>query len=280
MSDHHVGAEEPSNFHPTLFEKDVRFLDSVQTCLLTETELGPKECYIYSNAFDKLKECVTAYKNILTSIKQEYEAFIARIKNGQRNAFFHCGRLKALESEPTTLLFYRKRAVELEDKIKAAQKNSAKIKNVISEIYNVRKVPSEIFGITEKTAHPLMPTPGLSLEESLSLDSLSKYLAQLDRRVLELKKERGKKYIPRQKTKLEQELQRLLALRDTAKAKREKLKLRYARILLVANAISAWAKPEKIVTLQDLLSQIMRNKKDERALDVPSEMPEDSLEYF
>lgn len=49
----------------------------------------------------------------------------------------------------------------------------------------------------------------LSVEGSLSLDSLSKRL----RRVLELKKERGKKYIPLQKkTKLEQELLHLLAL--------------------------------------------------------------------
>ncbi|KAM6207317.1 LOW QUALITY PROTEIN: clathrin heavy chain linker domain-containing protein 1 [Sarcoramphus papa] len=239
MPNHHMGAERHSVFPPALFEKDRRFLQSVQTYILAETEKvgcpeqGPsEECYvIYSNAFDKIIEYVTAYNNILTSVKQAYEAFIARIKNGQRNAFFLHRRLQAL-SESTTLLYYRKRAMELEDKIKALQKNSARIKNVILEIHNVGKVPSEAFGTPEKTAHPLKPIPGLSVEESLSLDSLSKHLAR--RRVLELKKERGKKY---------------------------------ARILLVANAISAWAKSDKIVTLQDLLSQIMKNKKDERALD-------------
>ncbi|NXI73388.1 CLHC1 protein, partial [Anseranas semipalmata] len=272
---------------PILLEKDRRFLESIRRYILTETEQagcaeqGPsEECYIiYRNAFDKIIEYVTVYKNILTSIKQEYEAFITRIKNGQRNAFFLHGRLKALESESTALLYYRKRAMELEDKIKAIEKNSAKIKNVILKIQNVRKVPSETFGAQEKRVHPVKPIPGLSVEESLSLDSLSRHLAQLDRRLLELKKDRGEKYIPRQKqAKLEQELLRLLDLRDTAEAKREKLKLRYTRILLVANAISACAKSDKTITLQNLFSQITKN--DETALDVPSEVAEDSLDYF
>ncbi|KAM9196808.1 clathrin heavy chain linker domain-containing protein 1 [Mergus octosetaceus] len=272
---------------PFLLEKDRRFLESIRGNILTETEKvgcaepGPSEerYIIYSNAFDKVIEYVSAYKNILTSIKQEYEAFITRIKNGQRNVFFLHGRLKALESESTALLYYRKRAMELEDKIKAIEKNSAKIENEILKIQNIGKVPSETFGTQEKTVHPAKPIPGLSVEESLSLDSLSKHLAQLDRRLLELKKDGDGKYIPRQKkTKLEQELLHLLAIRDTAEAKRDKLKLRYIRISLVANAISACAKSDKTITLQNVLSQITKN--DERALDVPSKMAEDSLEYF
>ncbi|KAI6072098.1 Clathrin heavy chain linker domain-containing protein 1 isoform X1 [Aix galericulata] len=272
---------------PFLLEKDRRFLESIRGNILTETEKvgcaepGPSEerYIIYSNAFDKIIEYVSAYKNILASIKQEYEAFITRIKNGQRNVFFLRGRLKALESESTALLCYRKRAMELEDKIKAIEKNSAKIENEILKIQNIGKVPSETFGTQEKTVHPAKLIPGLSVEESLSLDSLSKHLAQLDRRLLELKKDGDGKYIPRQKkTKLEQELLHLLAIRDTAEAKRDKLKLRYTRISLVANAISACAKSDKTITLQNVLSQITKN--DERALDVPSKMAEDSLEYF
>ncbi|XP_050565793.1 clathrin heavy chain linker domain-containing protein 1, partial [Cygnus atratus] len=250
-------------------EKDGRFLESILGNILTETEKlgcaeqGPSEerYIIYSNAFDKIIEYVSAYKNILTSIKQEYKAFITRIKNGQRNAFFLRGRLKALESESTALLYYRKRAMELEDKIKAIEKNSAKIKNEILKIQNIGKAK---------------PIPGLSVEESLSLDYLSKHLAQLNRWLLELKKDGDGKYIPHQKkTELEQELLHLLAIRDAAEAKREKLKL---RISLVANAISACAKSDKTITLQNVPSQITKN--DERALDVPSKVAEDSLEYF
>ncbi|XP_025930146.1 clathrin heavy chain linker domain-containing protein 1 isoform X2 [Apteryx rowi] len=190
-------------------------------------------------------------------------------------------RLKVLASEPTILLYYRKRAVEFEDKIKAIEKNSAKIQNLILRIQNVRKVPSKNFDTPGKTVNSAKPIPGLSIEESLNLDALSKHLAQLDRKMLELKKEREIKYIPwKKKMELEQELLCLLALRDTAEAEREKLKLRYTRILLVANVISACAKSAKTITLQDLLSQIVENKNDERALDVHSKVAEDLLEYF
>ncbi|KAM6407362.1 LOW QUALITY PROTEIN: clathrin heavy chain linker domain-containing protein 1 [Pluvialis apricaria] len=162
MQNHLIGAEKHSVLPPTLFEKDGRFLEGVRTYILTETEevgcaeQGPsEECYV-------IYKYLTTHKNILT-IEQEYKAFIARFKNGQRNVnFFFHGRLKALESEPTTLLYYRKRATELEDKMKAIQKNSAKIKNVILKIHNVRKVPSETFGTLEKTAHPLKLIPAAS----------------------------------------------------------------------------------------------------------------------
>uniref|UniRef100_A0A8B9PZJ1 Translin-associated factor X-interacting protein 1 N-terminal domain-containing protein n=1 Tax=Apteryx owenii TaxID=8824 RepID=A0A8B9PZJ1_APTOW len=163
------GGDKRSVLPPIVFEKDKRFLESVQRYILTEiekvgcTEQGPPEQYyiIYRNAFDKIIEYVTAYKNILISIKQEYETFIATIKNVISNNAF---------SSPT----------------------------------------------------------GLSIEESLNLDALSKHLAQLDRKMLELKKEREIKYIPwKKKMELEQELLCLLALRDTAEAEREKLKLRY-----------------------------------------------------
>ncbi|KAM6084895.1 LOW QUALITY PROTEIN: clathrin heavy chain linker domain-containing protein 1 [Theristicus caerulescens] len=117
-----MGAGKQSVFPPALFEEDRGFLESVRMHTLTETEKvgcaaqGPsQECYvIYSNVFDKIIEYITAYKNILTSIKQEYEVLI---RNGQRNAFFRHGRLKALESESTTVLYDRKRAMEPEDKL-------------------------------------------------------------------------------------------------------------------------------------------------------------------
>uniref|UniRef100_A0A8B9CPN9 Clathrin heavy chain linker domain-containing protein 1 n=1 Tax=Anser brachyrhynchus TaxID=132585 RepID=A0A8B9CPN9_9AVES len=198
---------------PFLLEKDRRFLESIRGNILTETEKlgcaeqGPsEECYIiYSNVFDKIIEYVSAYKNILTSIKQEYKAFITRIKNGQRNAFFLCGRLKPLESECTALLYYRKRAMELEDKVIAGFPQKKDLEEICKR-----------------------DAESLSVEESLSLESLSKHLAQLDRWLLELKKDGNGKYIPHQKkTKLEQELLHLLTIRDTAEAKREKLKLRF-----------------------------------------------------
>ncbi|NWY04262.1 CLHC1 protein, partial [Nothoprocta ornata] len=219
---------------PIALERDRRFLESVQRYIASEMEKvgcagrGPPEEYyvIYRNAFDKIIEYVTAYKNVLISIKQEYEAFIATVKKGQNSVFFLHGRLKVLASEPTTLLYYRKRAMDLEDKINAIEKSSAKIQNLILRIKSVKKVPPK--DTRGKAMNSAKPIPGLGLEESLNLDSLSKYLALLDRRVLELKKEREIKYVPwKKKIELEQELLHLLTLRDMAEEKREKLKLRY-----------------------------------------------------
>ncbi|KAM8809855.1 clathrin heavy chain linker domain-containing protein 1 [Eudromia elegans] len=233
MASRGTGAERRSVLPPIIFEKDRRFLESVQRYILTETEKvrcvkqgPPEEHYIiYRNAFDKIIEYVTTYKNVLISIKQEYEAFIDTVKKGQNSAFFLHGRLKVLASEPTTLLYYRKRAMELEDKINAIEKSSAKIQNLILRIKSIEKIPPK--DTQEKTMSSAKPIPGLSLEESLNLDSLSKYLAQLDRKVLELKKEREIKHVPwKKKIELEQELLHLLTLRDIAEAKREKLKLR------------------------------------------------------
>jgi len=44
--------------------------------------------------------------------------------------------------------------------------------------------------------------------------------------------------------------------------------------VLVANDVSVWAKSDKIVTLQDFLSPIMKNKKDERRKVIKNEMSE------
>ena len=61
-------------------------------------------------------EHVTAYKNLLTAIKKEYEDTIESIRNGQREAVFLQGKLKAMASEPSTLRNYKKRADELEER--------------------------------------------------------------------------------------------------------------------------------------------------------------------
>lgn len=69
---------------------------------------------------------------------------------------------------------------------------------------------------------------GLSIKESLNLDTLSKHLAQLQKRVLELKGDIITKYIPREsRAVLEQELKRSLSQRDEAEALNKKLRLRY-----------------------------------------------------
>nr|XP_032629190.1 clathrin heavy chain linker domain-containing protein 1 isoform X1 [Chelonoidis abingdonii] len=269
MSTHNIGLSKHSILPPIVPDSDKKFLDSIQGYIITEiekvgcTEQGPAEEYyiIYSNVFDKIIEHVTVYKNILTSIKQEYDAFIEAIKKGQRNAFYLHGKLKVLASEATTLIYYRKRAIQLEDKIKVIERNSSRIQNLILKIRNIKKVPSTEALAPRKKINPAKPIPGLTVKESLGLDALSRHLAQLEERVQELKADMISKYIPLEnKAGLEQELKHSLELRDKAEAMNEKLRLSYNRITLVANAVSAWAKSDKSTSLQELLFQVMEKK--------------------
>ncbi|XP_006122185.2 clathrin heavy chain linker domain-containing protein 1 [Pelodiscus sinensis] len=269
MSTHNIGVSRHSVLPPIVPDSDKRFLDSIQRYIITEieklgcTEQGPADEYyiIYRNVFDKIIEHVTVYKNILTSIKQEYDAFIEAIKKGQRNAFYLHGKLKVLACEPTTLIYYKKRTIQLEDKINVIERNSTRIQNLILKIRNIKKVPTTEPLIPRKNINAAKPIPGLTVEESLSLDTLSRHLAQLERRVRELKSDMISKYIPLEsKAGLEQELKRSLELRDKAEAENEKLRLSYNRITLVANAVSAWAKSDKSTSLQEVLSQAMEKK--------------------
>lgn len=61
-------------------------------------------------------EHVNAYKSTLTTIKQEYDAFIEAVKKGQQTAFYLHGKLKVLACEPTTLKYYMKRITQLQEK--------------------------------------------------------------------------------------------------------------------------------------------------------------------
>uniref|UniRef100_A0A8D0CEG8 Translin-associated factor X-interacting protein 1 N-terminal domain-containing protein n=1 Tax=Salvator merianae TaxID=96440 RepID=A0A8D0CEG8_SALMN len=108
---------------PIMREADKEFLESIQNYIVSEiekvgcTEEGPAEEYyiIYKNVFEMIIEHVNVYKNILTTIKQEYDSFIEAIKKGQQTAFFLHGKLKALACEPSTLMYYKKRMVQLEE---------------------------------------------------------------------------------------------------------------------------------------------------------------------
>ncbi|KAM9154816.1 clathrin heavy chain linker domain-containing protein 1 isoform 8-T10 [Pangshura tecta] len=235
-----------------------RFAGSLEGCSINHISISHLR---WKNMSSQIIEHVTVYKNILTSIKQEYDAFIEAIKKGQRNAFYLHGKLKVLASEATTLIYYRKRAMQLEDKIKVIERNSSRIQNLILKIRNIKKVPSTEALTPRKKINPAKPIPGLTVKESLSLDTLSRHLAQLEGRVQELKADIISKYIPLEnKAGLEQELKHSLELRDKAEAVNEKLRLSYNRITLVANAVSAWAKSDKSTSLQELLFQVMEKE--------------------
>ncbi|XP_020770769.1 clathrin heavy chain linker domain-containing protein 1 isoform X3 [Odocoileus virginianus] len=174
---------------PIISRSDKEFLERMQRYIITETERvccneeGPADEYyiIYRNVFDKVIEYVTAYKSILTSIKKEYDTFIETIKKGQRTAFYLHGKLRVLAGEPTALVYHRKRIAQLQAKMGLIENNSSKIQLQINEMKQVRAKYD-----TKEEQHctcykePLKPIPGMTLQESVSLDALTKYLKHLE----------------------------------------------------------------------------------------------------
>ncbi|XP_070235663.1 clathrin heavy chain linker domain-containing protein 1 isoform X3 [Bos mutus] len=174
---------------PIISGSDKEFLERMQRYVITETERvccneeGPADEYyiIYRNVFDKVIEYVTAYKSILTSIKKEYDTFIETIKKGQRTAFYLHGKLKVLAGEPTALVYHKKRIAQLQAKMGLIENNSSKIQLQINEMKQVRaKYDTKEEQYCTFCKDPLKPIPGMTLQESVNLDALTKYLKHLE----------------------------------------------------------------------------------------------------
>ncbi|XP_010839977.1 PREDICTED: clathrin heavy chain linker domain-containing protein 1 isoform X3 [Bison bison bison] len=174
---------------PIISGSDKEFLERMQRYIITETERvccdeeGPADEYyiVYRNVFDKVIEYVTAYKSILTSIKKEYDTFIETIKKGQRTAFYLHGKLKVLAGEPTALVYHKKRIAQLQAKMGLIENNSSKIQLQINEMKQVRaKYDTKEEQYCTFCKDPLKPIPGMTLQESVNLDALTKYLKHLE----------------------------------------------------------------------------------------------------
>ncbi|XP_020851914.1 clathrin heavy chain linker domain-containing protein 1 isoform X3 [Phascolarctos cinereus] len=264
---------------PIISNHDKEFLERMQRYIITETERvgctdeGPADEYfiIYRNVFDKIIEHVTAYKTILTSIKQEYDSFIETIKKGQRNAFYLHGKLKVLAAEPTTLVYHRKRVVQLEAKIRVIEANSSKIQKQLKKLRQVRRkgIVKEGNYLTT-TINPSRPIPGMTLAESLNLDSLNEYLNRLEEKYEEIKHHMMVKYIPHmRKADLDEEKIQVLQRRDIAEAINNDLQFRHRKTEMVLSAFSTWIQSDMSISFQDFITQISETQRllqDDQAL--------------
>ncbi|XP_043844182.1 clathrin heavy chain linker domain-containing protein 1 isoform X1 [Dromiciops gliroides] len=279
MSVQEIAINKHAILPPIISSYDKDFLERMQRYIIIETERvgctdeGPADEYfiIYRNVFDKIIEHVTAYKTILTSIKQEYDSFIETIKKGQRNAFYLHGKLKVLAAEPTTLVYHRKRVVQLEAKIRVIETNSSKIQMKLKKLRQVRKkcVVKEVKYLTS-TINPSRPIPGMTLEESVNLDSLNEYLDHLEGKYEEIKHHAMVKYIPHlKKSDLDEEKMRALQRRDIAEALNNELRFRHRKTEMVLSAFSTWIKSDMSISFQDFIIQISKTQRllqDDQAL--------------
>ncbi|XP_014698485.2 clathrin heavy chain linker domain-containing protein 1 isoform X1 [Equus asinus] len=255
---------------PIISRSDKEFLESMQRYIITETERvgcneeGPADEYyiIYRNVFDKVIEYVTAYKSILTSIKKEYDAFIETIKKSQRTAFCLHGKLKVLAAEPTALIYHRKRTIQLEAKMRVIENNSSKIQLQIDKMkqlraeYDMNEVKYCTF-----SKDPSKPIPGMTLQESVNLDALTKYRKHLEDKYTEIKQVMSKKYVPAQrKVELDNEMIEILKRRDLAENMNKELQFRHQRLQTVSYALTSRVKSDKSSSFQDFVEQIQKTK--------------------
>ncbi|XP_010988044.1 clathrin heavy chain linker domain-containing protein 1 [Camelus dromedarius] len=255
---------------PIMRRSDKDFLERMQKYIITETERvgcneeGPADEYyiIYRNVFDKVIEYVTAYKSILTSIKKEYDTFIETIKKGQRAAFHLHGKLKALAGEPTTLVYYRKRIIQLQAKLKLIENNSSKIQLQIDKMkqhrveYDMKEVQYCTF-----SKNPSQPIPGMTLEESVNLAALTKHLKLLEDKYAEIKHIMSEKYVPAQrKADLDEEMIAVLKRRDLAENLNKELQFRHHKLQIISHALTSWLKSDMSRSFQDFVEEIQKTK--------------------
>ncbi|XP_032072133.1 clathrin heavy chain linker domain-containing protein 1 [Thamnophis elegans] len=266
-----VGATKHSVLPPIIPETEKEFLESIQNYIISEienvgcTEQGPAEDYyiIYRNVFEMIIEHVNAYKSILTTIKQEYDAFIEVIKKGQHDAFYLHGKFKTLACESSTLTYYKKRITQLEEKVKRIEKNSVRTENLIEKIKSLRLtllLKEDLSPV--KKVNPAKKIPGLNMKDSLDIDVLSNHLTHLQKRFKELKEDMLTKYIPIENTaNVEGDMNQALKKRNVAEKNNENLKFCYYRLTLFANVVVVWENSDKsIETLHHLIHQMIESE--------------------
>uniref|UniRef100_G3THR1 Clathrin heavy chain linker domain-containing protein 1 n=1 Tax=Loxodonta africana TaxID=9785 RepID=G3THR1_LOXAF len=255
---------------PIISRSDREFLESMQRYITTETsrvgcnEEGPADEYyiIYRNVFDKVIEYVTAYKSILTSIKREYDAFIESVKKGQSTAFCLHGKLKVLAAEPTALVYHRKRIVQLEAKMRVVENNSSRIQMQIEEMKQLRaEYEKKEVKYCTFSKDPSKPIPGMTLQESVNLDALTKHLKHLEDKYAEIKQTMSIKYVSAQrKADLDEEMIMLLKQRDVAENLNKELQSRHQRMQIISHALTSWVRSDMSGSFQVTVEQIQKTK--------------------
>ncbi|XP_077138813.1 clathrin heavy chain linker domain-containing protein 1 isoform X1 [Ranitomeya variabilis] len=254
---------------PITSTSEKRFLTSIEENIKSEEEklsaagqLDAEQRYIiYGQAFDKVIEHCTDYKRLLTAIKQEYDEFIDAAKQGETNAIHVHAKLKRLASEPTTLMYYRKRAAEVADRIDIINKDSSRIENELQKLMDEKRVktpPKEEAGPPQNEINPSAPISGMTIEDSLDMAALIKHQQLLEDKKCALKADMKNKYVPIQrKQELDIKLRIALQEREEVDLINQRLLDSYRKKRAIAHTVSSWARSDKSLSLYETLAQIL-----------------------
>ncbi|KAL7841786.1 hypothetical protein SRHO_G00254770 [Serrasalmus rhombeus] len=235
---------------------DINFLKSLHEFISSEKERlrlrGPagapdeRRYAVYSAAFDKVIDYATAYEPILTAIKKEYDEFIAAVKTNDRKAKLARGKLKALVTQPTSLMYCQKRAAQLQERIAVIQRDTAEVQaktNRLQDCRKNRRDSQQPEALDDQAQIPVGQIPGLKFEESLNPEALDEHLKFFKQKRADLLSKKKSQYVPAQvKRELVIEMKSTLNQRDELGLENNKLQLRCKQLTFLNEAISSWEK--------------------------------------
>ncbi|XP_075719146.1 clathrin heavy chain linker domain-containing protein 1 isoform X2 [Rhinoderma darwinii] len=157
-------------------------------------------------------------------------------------------------------LLIRKRAAELEDRIDIINKDSVRIKNQLQKLLDQKRVktpPREDIGPPQSKINPTALIPGMTIEDSLNLAALIKYLQLLEDKKCALKADMKTKYVPIQR-KQELDMKLSIALQEKEKVEfiNQRLLDSYRKKRVIADTISSWSRSDKSLSLYETLAQM------------------------
>ncbi|XP_031434839.1 clathrin heavy chain linker domain-containing protein 1 isoform X2 [Clupea harengus] len=232
------------------FQNTLRKFIQLEKEHLPTSEKGPDEqrYVIYSSAFDKIIEHATAYKRILTAIKEEYEDFINSVKKSGRDAKLAQRKLKAIIAQPTSLMYCQRRAVELQERIAIIQRDTAELQAELQRIEENRKDEhhsAQKKTSNTKTCHLIGQIPGLTFEESMNPAALAKYQEALERKRADLWNLKKNHYVALQvKVGLDCKVTAALDQRDELVLESDQLHLRLQQLQCVNDTVTSWKSEE------------------------------------
>ncbi|XP_066282329.1 clathrin heavy chain linker domain-containing protein 1-like [Branchiostoma lanceolatum] len=237
----------------------------VELARLRASSRGPNELSytVFKDVFDQLIQHASAYCNLLTAIKAEYEAVIEDLQEGQREAFYLEGRLKATAAEPTTVVNYRRRAEELQQKMSVIQRDNARLAAELDRVRAAREAMLKKDEDDKSTQKPrrtdFRPIPGLSLEESTDVKTLSRYHAKLEHQLKELHVSRNTKYAPKvKKQELKDTLTKQVNMRHHLADRTVRLKNRCQKLKVAVEVAEIYKEnPPENHSMSDLITMAL-----------------------
>ncbi|XP_058134562.1 clathrin heavy chain linker domain-containing protein 1 isoform X3 [Dasypus novemcinctus] len=147
-------------------------------------------------------------------------------------------------------------------RMRVIENNSMKIQMQIDKMKQLRvEYDTEEVKYCTFSKDPSKPIPGMTLQESVNLDALTKFLKYLEDKYAEIKQAMLIKYIPVQKkADLDEEMNVLLKRRDVAENLNKELQFRHQRLQIISNALTSWVKSDMSSSFPDFVEQIQKTR--------------------